>query len=246
VTQLSDEIEADMLQEVYDDGVQEENDSDDENLGADSDTMDSDESEDFGLVLCIDPDGETSSFATESDESITSLSPLALWENALDESAIILDLPGDSSESLPFPYTSGQPCSQPDLSSGNILGLDLLKIVPSNIHTDTNMLVNSNEEVTTWQEILVAEDHMTELIRTLRLQSTDPCVDQFIAPHVSPTIASRLLDWAPEDPNCHGSRSSSLPPSFSAANAPLFKPTTGFSDFGIQHKQRRHESYGIR
>ena len=111
------------------------------------------------------------------------------------------------------------------------------------------MLVHSNEEVTTWQEILVAEDHMTELICTLCLQTTDPCVDQFIAPHVSPTIASRLLDWAPEDSNCHGSRSSSPPPLFSTATAPvdlpLFKPTTGFSDFGIQHKQHRHKSYGI-
>lgn len=263
ITQLSDEIEADMLQEIYDDGVHEEDEDDaDSAKDLDQDVDGAEASEDLGhyqFSLRIDPDGDTSSFSIDSEDSIASLSPLPLWDNALDTSAIILDLPDNANHSIPFPYTSGQPSSESDDPGAiqNILGLELLSMKAPNAPEDIQMATrHSNEEATTWQEILAAEDHLTDLISTLRMQSTDPDVDQIISPHVSPTIACRLLNWAPteEDSFMHTHGNSTPPPSFSAATASLSLPPIDYEltsanqlpDFEIQRKARRHESYGIR
>ena len=158
--------------------------------------------EGLGCRLVVEPDGEGSSFSTvdlpESDNAAEDS-----HDNALDSSGILDHLLIHSSDSFPFP--PAQPVAIEDLvsdgldsesghSSSEILahldielvGLDALPQKPS------DMVLPSNSEVIAYQQVLAAEDHLLECLRTLLTVSNAPDIQTVILPHLSPRIRSQL------------------------------------------------------
>jgi hypothetical protein len=249
-SEISDQMEEDMLQEVLDDGEDSSADEEDlegnkENLASKSELEDGDEVGYDRFSLRVDPDGNTSSFSADS-ESDSELP--GLWDdNAVDGSSILrhLDI------TLDFPFTPGQviPSSESELdTSFDFLGCDLVSLKAINLNGPTSPGTYSNIEATTWQEVLAAEDSLVDRLRALRMVSTDPHVDNLVSPHVSPSIAARLLNWSPKSlPTVLGHTDPS--PTFSS-------PVTSHNfsqhifDAGLplepQRKERRKESHHYR
>ena len=199
VISLTDEIEDSMLEELRsDDDSEAETTSEDPDAYLEEDHV----LEGLGCRLVVEPDGEGSSFSTvdlpESDNAAEDS-----HDNALDSSGILDHLLIHSSDSFPFP--PAQPVAIEDLvsdgldsesghSSSEILahldtelvGLDALPQKPS------DMVLPSNSEVIAYPQVLAAEDHLLECLRTLLTVSNAPDIQTVILPHLSPQIRSQL------------------------------------------------------
>jgi hypothetical protein len=243
VISLTDEIEDSMLEELQADDDPEADTSDE-----DSDTYLEDHVlECLGCRLVIEPDGEGSSFSTV--DSPKSYNDAEDHDNALDSSAILDHLPIHSSDLFPFPlaqavaldedlaldglgYESGHSGAEilADLDI-ELNGLDTLPQKPS------VMVLPSNNEVIAYQQVLEAEDHLLESIRTLLTVSKSPEIQTVILPHLSPQIRSQLpstllLNLAHSEIDVSKTRSNENGPN----HVPLMR----------QNKERRKQSYSIR
>ena len=200
VTELNDDVENSMMQELEDDGADELDGGSDSEEEEDLDmSVCSEDLEGMGIPLVVDPDGEGSSFSSDSADGSLQHTPED-FDMALDESVIIRDLPSDMS--LPFPFALNQATSQhlstsPEL---DILDMDLVSFkVPD---ADTAIPTqHSNAEAIAYQEVVLAEDHLTEQLRNLLSISADPNIHAIVAPHLSPRIQSQLLMPALPDHN---------------------------------------------
>jgi len=67
---------------------------------------------------------------------------------------------------------------------------------------------HSNAEAIAYQEVVLAEDHLTEQFHKLLSISADPNIHAIIAPHLSPHIQSQLSMPALPDHNHHCQESS--------------------------------------
>ena len=205
VMSLTDDIENSMLQELRDD------DSESEVEATSDDDPYLDENhvlEGMGCRLVIDPDGEGSSISTIESESDDTAED---FDIALDASDILDHLPNSSNDSFPFtlaqPIRShdnsiprpgsaihnvadlGQATSSPDILADldiNIVGIDSLS------RKSSEDILPSNAEVVAYQQVLAAEDHLLECIRTLLTVSNSSDIQTVIKPHLSPRIRSQL------------------------------------------------------
>jgi hypothetical protein len=114
ITELNDDIETSLLQQLDNDGDDEE--------GSDVGDSENSSSEVNGSLV-VDSDGEWSSFLTDADSLVSPLSELGDPDLALDKSKIIQDLLQDTS--LPFPFSLAQP--RPSSPTLDILDMDLIQ-----------------------------------------------------------------------------------------------------------------------
>ena len=205
VLSLTDDIENSMLQELRDD------DSESEVEATSDDDPYLDENhvlEGMGCRLVIDPDGEGSSISTIESESDDTTED---FDIALDASDILDHLP-NSSDSDSFPFSLAQPTrcydnfipnnaihNVDDLEQGtgsdiladldiNLVGIDSLS--PKLVASDD--ILPSNSEVIAYQEVLAAEDHLLECLRTFLTVSNSSDIQTVVKPHLSPQIRSQL------------------------------------------------------
>ena len=248
VMSLTDDIENSMLQELRDDDSKSEVEatSDDDPYLDEHHVL-----EGMGCRLVIDPDGEGSSISTIESESDDTAED---FDIALDASDILDHLPNSSDDSFPFtlaqPIQShdnsiprpgsaihnvadlGQATSSPDILANldiNIVGIDSLS------RKSSEDILPSNAEVVAYQQVLAAEDHLLECIRTLLTVSDSSDIQTVIKPHLSPRIRSQL-------PSSLLSKEESEPSNDNSQKgqeencAPLLQ----------QKKERRKQSYSIR
>ena len=248
VLSLTDDIENSMLQELRDD------DSESEVEATSDDDPYLDENhvlEGMGCRLVIDPDGEGSSISTIESESDDTTED---FDVALDASDILDHLP-NSSDSDSFPFSLAQPTRRydnfipnnaihnvDDLEQGtgsdiladldiNLVGIDSLS--PKLAASDD--ILPSNSEVIAYQEVLAAEDHLLECLRTFLTVSNSSDIQTVVKPHLSPRIRSQLpsglLSKKESDDNIQKGEEEN-----SVQHALLLQ----------QRKERRKQSYSIR
>jgi hypothetical protein len=126
------------------------------------------------------------------------------FDIALDASDILDHLPSSSSDSFPFsltqptrPHEDSVPDNVDNLQQEtgsdiladlnlNLVGIDSLSWKLS------DDILPSNLEVVAYQQVLAAEDHLLEHIRTLLTVSKSSDIQTVIKPHLSPQIRSQL------------------------------------------------------
>ena len=194
-----------MIQELWDDDSK----SDVEATSDDEPYLDEHHVlEGMGCHLIIDPDGEGSSISTIESESDYTTED---FDVVLDASDILDHLPNSSSDL--FPFSLVQPIRRAyddaipdnaihnvdDLGQGigsdiladldiNLVGIDSLSQKPA----ASDDILPSNSEVVTYQQVLVAEDHLLECIWTLLTVSNSLDIQMVVKPHLNPQIRSQL------------------------------------------------------
>jgi len=247
ITQLSEDIENQLLQQLTEDGEDELDDSKDVEIGG-MDVMDG-----FGTSLVIDPDGEGSSFWMESEDSSFE-SPFTLvvdLDIAWTESMIVDDLPSDIS--MMFPFDLVQLWSQSEFPL-NFLDVELTSF--KNDNNITKATYHSNAEATAYQEVVAAEDTLADRLCNLLLTSMDPNIHSIIAPHISPRIHWQLPEWTPPTgfltlPSASSSPISTISTPIESKQPPMdHDKQTWASDMlqGLfpQRKECCKESHGVR
>jgi hypothetical protein len=190
-------------------------------------------------------------------------------DNALDSSSILNNLPGDTS--VLFPFTSAQPdVEDSSLESLDLAGLGLLHLSPLPCRqqlevqdkptTDSSGIAtgdptHSNTETTSYQELVAKEDELVDAIRRMILVSTDPNIENLLAPHISPRIRDQISLSSPTSASLSPRPSTEPSPqpkiSLASVELPDVDENTAprWAKLGVfipQKKERRKESYGIR
>ena len=114
---------------------------------------------------------------------------------------------------------------------------------------------HSNTETTSYQELITREDKLIDAIRRMILVSTDPNIENLLAPHISPRIRDQISLSSPT-PASLSPRPSTEPspqPKISMASVELPEVDENTAPrwaklgaFIPQKKEQRKESYAIR
>ncbi|KAM6493913.1 hypothetical protein JOM56_010274 [Amanita muscaria] len=254
VTSLTDDVENSMLQELRDDDCE----SEVEETSEDDPYLDKHHVlEGMGCHLIIDSDGQGSSISTIESQSDNTTED---FDIALDASDILDHLPSSSGDSFPFPLaqpTGSRDTSIPDDAIHNVddlgqeTGSDILADLDINLVGIDSLswkpqasddILPSNSEVIAYQQVLAAEDHLLECIRTLLTVSNSSDIQTVVKPHLSPRIRSQL----PSSLLSKEASEESRPSNDNGSQKGQEENCRQHVPLLQQRKERRKQSYSIR